>query len=195
MRQLGTATGEISSKLTVINEKTKAISSMVTTIIKVADQTNLLSLNASIEAEKAGEHGLGFAVVAREIRRLADQTSVATVDIEQTVKQMQGSVSAGVTEMDKFSKAMNLGVQVVGGISKQLGMILEQVKILAPRFATVNEGMRAQTDGAEHIDNAISKLSVGARTTSESILKFNKASEQLNEAAQNLQAEVERFKV
>lgn len=195
MRQLGTATTDISSKLTVIDEKAKAITSMVTTIVKVADQTNLLSLNASIEAEKAGENGVGFAVVAREIRRLADQTSAATVDIERTVKQMQSAVSAGVTEMDKFSKAMTLGVEVVGGISLQLGMILEQVKILAPRFETVNEGMRAQTAGADHISEAISKLSAGARATSESILKFNRASEQLTQAAQNLQAEAERFKV
>jgi methyl-accepting chemotaxis protein len=195
MRQLGNATTEIAAKLTAINENTKAITSLVTTIIKVADQTNLLSLNAAIEAEKAGEHGLGFAVVAREIRRLADQTSVATVDIEQTVKQMRGSVAAGVMEMDKFSREMATGVQVVGEISRQLEQILEQVKLLAPRFEAVNQGMRAQTQGAQQINDAMSKLSAGARTSSESVLKFNQAAEQLKDSAHVLQAEIAQFKV
>ena len=73
MSQMEESTHSISSKLGVINERAADINSVVSTITKVADQTNLLSLNAAIEAEKAGEYGVGFAVVAREIRRLADQ--------------------------------------------------------------------------------------------------------------------------
>ncbi len=88
MRQLAEATTSIASKLGVMSEKAHNINSVVLTITKVADQTNLLSLNAAIEAEKAGEYGAGFAVVAREIRRLADQTAVATLEIEQMVKEM-----------------------------------------------------------------------------------------------------------
>ena len=85
----------MNAKLEVLNEKASNINQVVTTITKVADQTNLLSLNAAIEAEKAGEHGRGFAVVATEIRRLADQTAIASYDIEQLVKEMQSAVSAG----------------------------------------------------------------------------------------------------
>src|SRR3974390_3437909 len=104
MRQLAESTGSIGSKLSVISENANGITLMVTTITKVADQTNLLSINAAIEAEKAGEAGRGFLVVAREIRRLADQTAVATLDIEQMVRHMQSAVSSGVMEMDRFSE-------------------------------------------------------------------------------------------
>ena len=96
----------------------------MTTITKVADQTNLLSINAAIEAEKAGEYGLGFLVVAREIRRLADMTAVATLNIQRMVKEMQYSVSAGVMEMDKFSEQVRKVVGEVGHIGGQLGQII-----------------------------------------------------------------------
>ena len=116
------------SKLSVISERAGNINLVVTTITKVADQTNLLSINAAIEAEKAGEYGLGFLVVAREIRRLADQTAVATLDIERMVKEMQYSVSAGVMEMDKFSDQVRQGVGEVGHIGEQLGQIISAVQ-------------------------------------------------------------------
>ncbi|MGE3852311.1 MAG: methyl-accepting chemotaxis protein [Planctomycetota bacterium] len=85
MGQMVQSAGTITNRLSVLSEKASNISSVVTTIMKVADQTNLLSLNAAIEAEKAGEFGLGFAVVANEVRRLADQTAMASTDIEQMV--------------------------------------------------------------------------------------------------------------
>src|SRR4029077_8807612 len=91
MKQIMDASGSINARLAVLSEKAGNINTVVTTITKVADQTNLLSLNAAIEAEKAGEYGRGFAVVATEIRRLADQTAVATYDIDQMVKEMQSA--------------------------------------------------------------------------------------------------------
>ena len=105
MRTLAEATSSIASTLSVISEKTTNITAVVTTITQVADQTNLLSLNAAIEAANAGEYGHGFSVVAREIRRLADQTAVATLDIDHMVGEMQASVSGGVLEMERFMAA------------------------------------------------------------------------------------------
>lgn len=195
MNQLTEATSSISAKLSVISEKAGNINSVVTTITKVADQTNLLSLNAAIEAEKAGEYGVGFAVVAREIRRLADQTAVATLDIEAMVKEMQSSVTSGVMEMDKFSEEVRRGVKTVGEISGQLGQIIEQVKEVTGQFEKVNEGMKAQSQGAEQITEAMVQLSAGAKQTSQSVKHSNEATEQLREAARALQAETSRFKV
>lgn len=85
----------VNAKLAILNEKAGNINQVVVTIVKVADQTNLLSLNAAIEAEKAGEYGRGFAVVATEVRRLADQTAVATYDIEQMVREIQSAYRPG----------------------------------------------------------------------------------------------------
>ena len=195
MRQMEEASRSISSRLSVISEKANNINSVVATINKVADQTNLLSLNAAIEAEKAGEYGLGFSVVAREIRRLADQTAVATLDIEQMVKEMRSAVSAGVMEMDRFSEEVRRSVGEVGRIGSQLGQIIEQVQALTPRFESVNEGMQAQAQGAQQISEAMVQLSEAARQTAESLRDTNGAIGQLNDAARGLQQEVSRFKV
>ena len=195
MRQIMDASGSITGKLAVLNEKTSNINTVVTTITKVADQTNLLSLNAAIEAEKAGEYGLGFAVVAMEIRRLADQTAVATYDIEKMVKEMQSAVAAGVMGMDKFSEEVRRGVDEIRQVSTQLAQIIHQVQTLTPRFATVSEGMHAQATGAQQISETLTQLSEAAHQTADSLRQSNLAIEQLNEAARGLQTSVARFKL
>jgi methyl-accepting chemotaxis protein WspA len=195
MRQIMEASGSVTAKLAVLNEKTANVNSVVTTITKVADQTNLLSLNAAIEAEKAGEYGLGFAVVAMEIRRLADQTAVATYDIEKMVKEMQSAAAAGVMGMDKFSEEVRRGVEEIRQVSTQLAQVIHQVQTLTPRFQTVNEGMHAQATGAQQISETLVQLSEAAQQTAESLRQSNLAIEQLNEAARGLQTSVARFKL
>jgi len=192
---LGEATGSISSKLYTISEKANDINVVVTTITKVADQTNLLSINAAIEAEKAGEYGVGFLVVAREIRRLADQTAVATLDIEQTVKQMQTAVSSGVMEMDKFTELVRRDVEEVRRVSQQFTQIIESVNAVIARFRTVHEGMEAQSLGAQQINQAMVRLSEGARQTATSLKDFNRSTEHMHEAVKGLKEELSRFKV
>lgn len=195
MSQLADATLAIADKLGIISKKANNINSIVTAIAKVADQTNLLSLNAAIEAEKAGEYGLGFAVVAREIRRLADQTAVATLDIEQMVKEMQSAVATGVMEMDKFTKEVGRGVEDIRDIGFQTARIIEQVQSLTPRFEAVNQGMEAQSQGAGQISEAMIQLSETSSQTANALREINKAIEQLNLAAQDLRQEISRFQV
>jgi methyl-accepting chemotaxis protein WspA len=195
MRKLADATSTISAKLGVISEKANNINSIVTTITKVADQTNLLSLNAAIEAEKAGEYGMGFAVVAREIRRLADQTAVATLDIESMVREMQVAVSTGVMEMDKFTREVEQGVTDVRQISTKLESIIDQVQTLTPRFEEVSEGMEAQSQGAQQISDAMLQLTEAASQTAESLREINHAIEQLSGTSQGLRQEISHFKV
>jgi methyl-accepting chemotaxis protein len=194
MRQVMEAAGAINAKLAVLSEKAGNINQVVTTITKVADQTNLLSLNAAIEAEKAGEYGRGFSVVATEIRRLADQTAVATFDIEQIVKEMLSAVSASVMGMDKFSEEVRRGVDEVRKVGAQLAQIIEQVQVLTPRFESVNEGMQAQASGAQQISEALSQLSEAAQQTVETLRQSNLAIEQLNETAGGLRTSIERIR-
>ena len=195
MRNMMEATSAIGSKLAVLSEKAGNINTVVTTINKVSDQTNLLSLNAAIEAEKAGEYGVGFAVVATEIRRLADQTAVATWDIEQMVKEMQSAVSAGVMGMEKFSTEVRQGVDDVRRVGAQLAHIIEQVEHLIPRFEEVHEGMQSQAKGAVQISEAMVQLAESSQQTAESLRQSNGAIGQLNEAARRLQEGVSHFKV
>lgn len=181
MQQMEAASRAISGRLQSINEKADNITAIVTTITKVADQTNLLSLNAAIEAEKAGEYGRGFTVVAREIRRLADQTAVATLDIERMVGEMQSAVTSGVMEMDKFIAEVQTSAEDVQQIGAKLSDLIQQVQSLSPRFEDVNQSM---TD-----------LNEGLRQTAESLSETFQAIGQLNEAAKGLQNEVTRFKL
>jgi len=195
MRHVMEAAGSVNAKLAILNEKAGKINQVVSTITKVADQTNLLSLNAAIEAEKAGEYGRGFGVVATEIRRLADQTAVATYDIEQMVKEIQSAVSAGVMGMDKFAEEVRRGMGEMQQVGGQLSQIIVQVQALAPRFQVVNEGMQNQASGAEQITMALSQLSEAAQQTVESLHQSTQAIDGLTLVANQLRTGVTRFRL
>lgn len=195
MQQVMEAAGSINAKLAVLNERAGDINQMVTTITKVADQTNLLSLNAAIEAEKAGEYGRGFAVVSSEIRRLADQTAVATYDIEQMVKDIQSAVSASVMGMDKFSEEVRRGLHDVHEIGAKLSAIISEVQALAPRFESVSEGMQMQATGAEQISEALVQLTDATQQTVESLRQSSDAIDELNQVSGSLQGSISRFKL
>lgn len=195
MRGVMEAAGAVNAKLAILNEKAININQVVATITKVADQTNLLSLNAAIEAEKAGEYGRGFAVVATEIRRLADQTAVATHDIELTVREIQSAVVAGVMGMDKFAEEVRRGIHDVQQVGAQLSQIITEAQALAPRFQQVNEGMQTQATSAEQITRALSQLSDAAQQTAESLRQSSQAIDDLTLVANQMRTGVSRFKL
>ncbi len=154
-----------------------------------------LSLNAVIEAEKAGEYGRGFTVVAREIRRLADQTASATLDIEQMVKDMQSAVASGVMEMDKFIAEVRQSAEDVSTISSQLSQVIEHVRTLTPNIEQVNVAMSNQSDTTQQISASIIHLREEMQETKDSLQESYSAISQLNDAARILKNEVSRFKV
>ncbi|WP_243313762.1 methyl-accepting chemotaxis protein [Fundidesulfovibrio agrisoli] len=183
----------MTAKLALVREKTSGIGQLLSTISKVATQTNLLSLNAAIEAEKAGEFGPGFAVVAREIRRLADQTATATLDIERTIRDMQASVQAGSAAMEGFSALAEQTADTSRGVNTKLGRIIASGEELTPRFSTVTQGMRMQAEGADQISEVISQLADNAGQTRDSLAEFRLAAEELNRTAESLREVLQGF--
>lgn len=187
MQQMVDSAQNIAAKLATLNEKASNITTVITTITKVSDQTNLLSLNAAIEAEKAGEHGQTFSVIAREIRRLADQTANVTQDIEKMVNEMVSAVSAGVMSVDKFSEEIHSGVNQVSIVGEQISEIIDQVQKQSQSFENVNKGIQAELLGVEQITNSITQISETAQQTSTSIHQFHVAIEQLTTITKQIQ--------
>ncbi len=195
MSHLERSTAEFSERLAAIRQRAEDINMVITTITKVADQTNLLSINAAIEAEKAGEYGQGFIVVAREIRRLADQTAVATLDIERLVEQMQQAVNLGVEEMGRFAGDVKQSVARVAGISTQFADVIDKVHGLSDRFEHVMQGMQTQASGAQQITEALVTLTDGSRAAADALREFKEASQHMVSAVDGLTDTVSRFRV
>ena len=194
MSQLARANELIAGRLAVITEKAETMNGVIVQLTNVSDQTNLLSLNAEIEAAKAGEFGRGFAVVAREIRRLADQTAVNTLGIEQMVKEMQVAVAEGVRGMSKLSEQVTRGVDAVATTSEQLLRIIDQVQQLTPQFEAVRTGMQSQSIGARQIRDAMVQLTTVTTATASSTHEFMQATEELRTVLEGLQHEMRRFR-
>lgn len=187
------AASTINAKLAVLSEKATNINMVLTTITKVADQTNLLSVNAAIEAEKAGTAGHGFAVVAQEIRRLADQTETAVKDIARLVSDIRAAVSASVMSTDKFTDEVRRGMHTMEQVGQQLSLIIQHVQTLVPRFATVDAGVRAQLVGTEQITETLAQLKHTTRGTAESLDQSLVVVEDLNQVSGGLRESVARF--
>ncbi len=194
MHQLDEAMNAFTRKLATISQRASGITSVVTTIAKVAEQTNLLSVNATIEAEKAGESGRGFRIVAQEIRRLADQTALATKDIERMVRDMQAAVAGGTMEMDRFRNEVSGRIGEVAEVSEKLGRIIEPVQSVTRSLEQVHEGMEAQSQGARQIRDAMESLRTDASESASSLTVLTDALRHLHGAIADLNAEASRFR-
>jgi methyl-accepting chemotaxis protein len=194
MEQLDEAMNAFTRKLATISQRASGITSVVTTIAKVAEQTNLLSVNATIEAEKAGESGRGFRIVAQEIRRLADQTALSTKDIERMVRDMQAAVASGTMEMDRFRNEVSGRIGEVAEVSEKLGRIIEPVQSVTRALETVHEGMQAQSQGARQIRDAMESLRTDAGESAASLAANTASLAELRRAIVELNAEAARFR-
>lgn len=187
---LSRATNSIAGSLDAIKSQASKINAVTLAVTKVADQTNLLSLNAAIEAERAGEAGAGFAVVAREIRRLADQSAHASQEIEQTVHEMQDAVAGSAAELRQLTNAVSESVKVSEHIREQFGEIIQRVESMTPRYERVHLGMQNQSVGAQQISDAMWQLTESSSQTTEAINELNQVSLELHRAVSVLKERV-----
>ena len=186
MQNIAQGSQDIVSKLGVLKDRAGNINHVITTITKVADQTNLLSLNTAIEAERAGELGRGFMVIANEIRRLADQTAISTLNIENVINEITTAVIVSVMGVDEFSKKIEAGVDEINLVKRQLIEIIEGVHHLSDRFCTVNQVMQTQSKGAEQINEALSELKKTAQFSSDAIFHFRDTVQEIDQSAKVL---------
>ncbi|MDG2095247.1 MAG: methyl-accepting chemotaxis protein [Phycisphaerales bacterium] len=193
MEQLESSTETADRRLVTIKERASGISGIVSTITAVADQTNLLSVNASIEAEKAGDAGRGFLVVAREIRRLADRTASATLEIESSVRDVEVAIGEGVRDLGRFSEEVRRIVVDVARLSQSMGSILEQVAASNERFHELRDGVLSQAQGASEISETMEGLQEGTIRTIRTTESLVKASANLEKAVETLGGIVSSF--
>lgn len=195
MQSIQEATQSIAARLGEISRSATSIGGVVDTIGRIAEQTNLLSVNAAIEAEKAGEYGTGFLVVAREIRRLADQTAGATGEITDTVEGMQSAVSSGVMEMDRYTDRVRRAVDETDEVSRGLGVALDAAGDNAEAIGRVAEGVAAQAAGAGQIDAAMGGLSRGAEQAGRTAERLQAAARRLERATASLNDALDGWRI
>ena len=192
---LTAAAENVAGKLAVINGNVEKITGIVTAINDVSRQTNLLSLNASIEAEKAGEFGLGFAVVARQIRRLADKTSIASANIENIVRQMQSSVNSGVMEMDRFGAKMRQSSKIIIETADMLARTVSEIEAIGPQFEDIASGIGELSENARKINATMLELSDSSVRARDRISEFRTAVKSLDSVSVSVLEAVSRFKI
>ncbi|MFO0945302.1 MAG: methyl-accepting chemotaxis protein [Planctomycetota bacterium] len=139
MRELRDVAGAFALRLEDIHQKTMDVDKIVDAVERVSEQTDLLAVNAAIEAEKAGQHGAGFAVVAREVRRLSDQTAVASEGIGASVREMHAAVSAGIMSMDKFADKVRRGAEEIERVAQEFPQLFDDVRTLAERMELLEQ--------------------------------------------------------
>ena len=158
MSGLGECAADFSGALAEIFEAGRKIGEIADSMTQLADRANLLSLNASIEAKKAGESGSGFAVVADRLRKLADQTSTSTLEIESMVKSISSLSDSGAGKVREFDAKFSDAAAQAKSVGEGLADIIQKVQGIPPRLVLLLDGIRAQSGESEEISSRAREL-------------------------------------
>ncbi|MDO4642294.1 MAG: methyl-accepting chemotaxis protein [Cardiobacteriaceae bacterium] len=178
-----------------LGESSQEIGNIVEIIKSIADQTNILALNAAIQANSAGEAGRGFAVVADEVQRLAERSSNATKRIEGLVKTIQNDTNAAVSSMERSTKEVVDGANIAEEAGTALSKIEDVSTSLASLIERVSESTRKVSTMAENIASDMAQINQMTVTTTENVIKTSDSIENLSLLSQELKNSVSGFKL
>ncbi|MGD0230776.1 MAG: methyl-accepting chemotaxis protein [Syntrophorhabdales bacterium] len=193
--EIASTVEESASHIASLSGLSKKIGDIISIINEIADQTNLLALNAAIEAARAGEHGRGFAVVADEVRKLAERTTGATSEVSGIIREIQNNVTSAVTSIDHVTAKVDKGVDLSSKAGAELTTIVKSVEDLqemVQQIATAIEEMSATSD---QISKDIESISDISGETSQSSNEVLKASNELSRLGVDLQGIARQFEV
>ena len=178
-----------------LKDKSENIGTVLDVIRGIAEQTNLLALNAAIEAARAGEQGRGFAVVADEVRTLAGRTQHSTQEIRTMIESLQSGTNDAVSVMDQSREMTQASVKLANEAGNYLGTITQSVSDISDMTAHIATASEQQSAVVESINQSIVAITDLANKTSEDAVNVTSSGRQLNEMANNLKALVQHFKV
>ena len=195
VREIAQRIDESAQSIRTLGKRSTQIGEIVNVINEIAGQTNLLALNAAIEAARAGEQGRGFAVVADEVRKLAERTANSTSEIGDMISAIQSDVERAVTLMNDVTKKVEAGVELSGRAGESLHVIVQSVDGLLEMVRQIASATEEMSATSMEISSDIVQIASSSRETSVSSEQTAKASIELSKLSLDLEAMVNQFKV
>jgi methyl-accepting chemotaxis protein len=194
MRDVRKQVDTIAERILLLSEQAQAVSQIITTVNELAEQSNLLALNASIEAARAGDEGRGFAVVAREIRGLADQSRQATAQVRTILGDIQKSTTQAVLETERGSNATAQAESAVRVAGKHIDQLAETIDEAARAAQHILAAAEQQVSGVSQISQAMHSITQASRQTVEGTRNVERAVRDLNQLSGNLRDAVAQYR-
>jgi len=175
--------GAIAEQILYLSEQAEQIGSISQLVSDLANKTNMLAFNSSVEAVRAGEHGKGFAVVANEIRKLADQSEKSAEKINELVSEIQSAINSTVMVTDEGTKTVASGVQIAQKTNQAFAGVADAVNTVVLNNQQISLNLKQQVDAMQQIVEAMETINKGAKETASGIGQTKLGTEQLNDAA------------